>query len=153
MNESKKVRCVDCGMFSAWRPGEGILVCITQFDRVTAKESGLSDEGMKLFGCAAKEIKLEGATGTEKFIAIETPRNCESFIEFFPALITPKEHLEMKLLKEQREWQASESKAARDWQGRQNLYMIAATVIGGLLSFLGGVACAIVTVMLTRPAQ
>jgi len=139
MSESKKVKCVDCGMLSAWRPLDGRLVCLTQYDRVTAKDRGLSDKGMELFGCAAKEIKLEGATGTEKFIAIEEPRTCESFIEFFPALITPREHIEMNLLKEQREWQA-----------KQNRYMLWATILGGFLSFLGGVACAIVTAMLMR---
>ena len=161
--EQRKVRCAECG-YLAIREVKKWTLCEAERkyrDDLTTPPNGPDREYQFVPVCFAGEVSFaESLQGSEKEkraecrSAISRDRECPSFTSWKPGF-SPKEHVDMQLVREQREWQQGEEKRRREWQKEQEedrrkwearlqtrelsagaVVAIAAAVLGGLVAQL-----------------
>lgn len=119
-----KVKCQECG-FLAWRnmhTREMIEVDHDYREKPDMSPTVLSAkfEGLPICYLSAQNIRKElpaNNPGSPSSVleVISKGRTCESYAEWKPGL-SPKEHLQMRLLEETRKREDDRDRAQRDWQ-------------------------------------
>jgi hypothetical protein len=131
-------------MLSLWNNGTPAgLFCLTEKSRQTYRKPNFEIGTLSSCLCAAGAIRIFPKHGSEVANLIEELRDCDDYCRYIPGLITPKEHLDMGVLADQRKWHE-----------KQNRWMFWATIIGGIvggaLSFLGGLVGGIVAYLVAK---
>ena len=118
-------KCRECGLLALVHIDSQKVEACTIGCRTSG--SVTSEKGQKFYEatpiCSIYEFDLRKEIGQksshgEILEILTNERPCEAFIKWNPAL-SPKEHLDMQLIQEQREWQRLRDKDDRDWRDRQ----------------------------------
>jgi hypothetical protein len=154
------VKCADCGYLGAREVNSHQLVNPRAEQRQTGAPSRGNRNGLSvaltrtdpICAIAAFDLQAEmGNPGAGAFAeaavaeVITKDRKCNRFTDNMPAL-TPKEHIEMNMLEEQREWQLR-CQSEDQKHHRNELWILGGFV--GVCTLIAG-ACNIIAAILTR---
>ena len=152
------VHCVACG-FLVLREltSRRLLEANDEFRDVGAPKAGQNVEVLaycfRMKANLGKDIAEYDSQGRDKKIlgVINTERRCDGFEEWRPNF-SPREHMDMVLQREQREWQERRDNEMRNWQERQQRsdrgFRLWLVVIGGLLVLLSSMITALYQVFI-----
>jgi hypothetical protein len=137
------VKCADCGFLAVRHLDTQTLVAPVEAQRRGGKPPPSSGAWANLDTtpiCAVGAVDLGSALGGpgkahwQKLVLAE--RTCEWFTQWIPAC-SPKEHLEMNLLKEQREWQAQQASLAEERHAQAMRVQLRSQLIAAIVGFVG----------------
>ena len=111
------MKCRDCGFLAVRNPKTGHF----QEAIGPTRNNGAVDGYHTLPHCsvAAYDINVECSDRPENFLPVtKEERTCGHFTAWHEGF-SPKEHLEMRLLEQQRQWQRDRDKDDREWRDKQ----------------------------------
>lgn len=121
------VKCADCGYLAVRRPQSQELVCPTAEHRKCGEPVG-DDAALRNFGripicaIAAFDISAEAQGPNQKHPSkvMQDERPCTESTPWIPALATPKEHLDMSIITENRKYNEKQLRLAREREDKRD---------------------------------